>query len=223
MKGNYEEKPKTRKSRKIKRFKRKLNRFVHNKYCMIGTYILICFICCIIGRGCQASADKNKYDTMLENKIAEVSAEYEASINQLNEEHNKEISKIRFNYENPTPEKLIKEEAEYIAKVLYGTALNHDERDQRTLVWCILNRVDSAGYPGDVKSVCQQPSQWIGYDDNNPILNNLYDIAMKELETWHNNYRPVSKDYVFMSWSSKEISLRDTYETKPNTRYWRAG
>lgn len=223
MKGNYEEKPKTRKSRKIKRFKRKLNRFVHNKYCIIGTYILICFICCMIGRGCQASADKNKYDTMLENKIAEISAEYEASINQLNEEHNKEISKIKFNYENPTPEELIKEEAEYIAKVLYGTALNHDERDQRTLVWCILNRVDSAGYPGDVKSVCQQPSQWIGYDDDNPILNNLYDIAMTELETWHNNYRPVNKDYVFMSWSSNEISLRDTYEKKPNTRYWRAG
>ena len=219
MKGNYEEKPKTRKSKKIKRFKRKLNRFVHNKYCMIGTYILICFICCMIGRGCQASIDKNKYNTILENK----NAEYEASINQLNEDHNKEILQIRFNYENPTPEELIKEEAEYIAKVLYGTALNHDERDQRTLIWCILNRVDSAGYPGTVKSVCQQPSQWIGYNDNNPILNNLYDIAMKELEVWHNNYRPVSKDYIFMSWSSKEISLRDTYETKPNTRYWRAG
>ena len=209
MKGNY-------KSKTIKRFKRKLNKFIHSKYCI---YILVCLICCTIGRVYQASVDKNKYNTILENK----NAEYEASINQLNEDHNKEILQIRFNYENPTPEELIKEEAEYIAKVLYGTALNHNERDQRTLIWCILNRVDSAGYPGTVKSVCQQPSQWIGYNDNNPILNNLYDIAMKELEVWHNNYRPVSKDYIYMSWSSKEISLRDTYETKPNTRYWRAG
>ena len=54
-------------------------------------------------------------------------------------------------------------------------------------------------------------------------MNDLYDLAMAELNTWHSNYRPVSKDYVFMSWSSNQISLRDTYEKKTNTRYWQAG
>jgi hypothetical protein len=63
----------------------------------------------------------------------------------------------------------------------------------------------------------------MGYSDDNPILENLYEIAIKELETWHNNYRPVNRDYVYLSWSSKEIVLRDTYEKGPNTRYWQAG
>ena len=71
--------------------------------------------------------------------------------------------------------------------------------------------------------MCQQDRQWIGYSDDNPILENLYNIAIKELETWHNGYRPVTEDYVYMSWSSKEIVLRDTYNSTKSTRHWQAG
>ena len=53
--------------------------------------------------------------------------------------------------------------------------------------------------PDSVKAVCQQVSQWIGYSDDNPVLTNLYNLAIEELTIWHNNYRPVSKDYVYMS------------------------
>ena len=81
----------------------------------------------------------------------------------------------------------------------------------------------SPGFPNSVKEVCQQESQWIGYSNDNPILNDLYELAIEELTTWHNNYRPVNKDYIYMSWSSKEIKLRDTYEKSDSTRYWQAG
>ena len=63
----------------------------------------------------------------------------------------------------------------------------------------------------------------MGYSTDNPILNELYQIALTELQTWHNNYRPVSSDYIYMFWSSQNIVLRDTYEKKDNTRYWQAG
>ena len=63
----------------------------------------------------------------------------------------------------------------------------------------------------------------MGYSDDNPILNNLYEIAIKELETWHSGYRPVGREYVYMNWSAKQIILRDTWEKGNDTNYWQAG
>ena len=159
----------------------------------------------------------------METQKAEIVDEYEAKIAEMDKLHLEELDNLRYKYETITPEELIKSEAEYIAKVLYGTAQNNTERDQRTVIWCILNRVDNIAYPNTVKEVCEQPSQWMGYSDKNPVLASLYNVAMKELETWHNDYRPVNTDYIYMSWSSREITLRDTYEKGTNTRYWQAG
>ena len=205
-------------ARKKQRWKRKFNRFIHSKQFPS----LICIIACMasfgLGRMKQAGVDKLYY----EEAIAEITAGYEATILQMGDAHEEAIMELRNEYENLTPEELIKQEGEYLARMLYAYR-NNSERDLRTAVWCALNRTDSPGFPNTVKEVCQQPSQWMGYSDDNPILENLYEIAIKELETWHNNYRPVNRDYVYLSWSSKEIVLRDTYEKGPNTRYWQAG
>lgn len=205
---------------RIKQFKRTVRR---NKYYRWALCALTCVIVFSSGRIYQSSIDKDKYAAKMEAEIAEVIGGYEATILQLNDAHSEQIMEIRNEYENLTPEELLKQEGEYLARMLYGTALNHDERDQRTAIWCALNRVDSPGFPNSVKEVCQQESQWIGYSDDNPVLTNLYNLAIEELTTWHNNYRPVNKDYVYMSWSSREIKLRDTYEKNNNTRYWQAG
>lgn len=205
---------------RIKQFKRTVRR---NKYYRWALCALTCVIVFSSGRIYQSSIDKDKYAAKMEAEIAEVVDGYEATILQLNDAHREQVMEIRNEYENLTPEELLKQEGEYLARMLYGTALNHDERDQRSAIWCALNRVDSPGFPNSVKEVCQQASQWIGYSDDNPILNDLYNLAIEELTTWHNNYRPVNKDYVYMSWSSKEIKLRDTFEKSDNTRYWQAG
>lgn len=205
---------------RIKQFKRTVRR---NKYYRWALCALTCVIVFSSGRIYQSSIDKDRYTAKMEAEIAEVVDGYEATILQLNDAHREQVKEVRNEYENLTPEELLRQEGEYLARMLYGTALNHDERDQRTAIWCALNRVDSPGFPGSVKEVCQQESQWIGYSDDNPMLTNLYNLAIEELTTWHNNYRPVNKDYVYMSWSSKEIKLRDTYEKNNNTRYWQAG
>lgn len=205
---------------RIKQFKRTVRK---NKYYRWALCALTCVIVFSSGRIYQSSIDKDKYAAKMEAEIAEVVDGYEATILQLNDAHREQVMEIRNEYENLTPEELLKQEGEYLARMLYGTALNHDERDQRSAIWCALNRVDSPGFPNSVKEVCQQASQWIGYSDDNPILNDLYELAIEELTTWHNNYRPVNKDYVYMSWSSKEIKLRDTFEKSDNTRYWQAG
>ena len=206
--------------RRIARFRRAVKK---NRYFRIVIGILICLLCFGCGRIHQFILDKNNYDIRLEAEIAEVSDGYEATILQMSDAHKEEIQALRAEYENLTPEELLQQEAEYLAKMLYGTARNNSERDQRTAVWCALNRVDSIGYPNTVKEVCQQSSQWIGYSDDNPILTNLYNIAMKELETWHNGYRPVGIEYIYMNWSTKQITLRDTWKNDKDTSYWQAG
>lgn len=206
--------------RRVARFRRVVKK---NRYFQIVIGILICLLCFGCGRIHQFVLDKNNYDIRLEAEIAEVSDGYEATILQMSDAYKEEIQALRAEYENLTPEELLQQEAEYLAKMLYGTARNNSERDQRTAVWCALNRVDSVGYPNTVKEVCQQSSQWVGYSDDNPILTNLYDIAMKELETWHSGYRPVGIEYIYMNWSTKQITLRDTWKKDNDTSYWQAG
>lgn len=229
MSSNYEGKysrkaeKKPHKKFNLKRTWRRFRRSVRqNRFYQIGIALLICLI--FFGLGClhQSIVDKNNYAVTLQGEINEVRAGYEATIRQMDEAHKEEIQALRAEYENFTPEELLKQEGEFLARMLYAYR-NNSERDLRTAIWCALNRVDSVGYPNSVKEVCQQPSQWMGYSDDNPILNNLYEIAIKELETWHSGYRPVGTEYVYMNWSTKQITLRDTWEKGNDTSYWQAG
>lgn len=176
-------------------------------------YILLCVLIFIVASARQGVKDRVKYEALLsEQAIA------------MTEEHELEIANLRKQYEYGGDINTIESEAEYIAKVLYGTARNHSTDGQRAVVWCILNRVDHQSYPNTVAEVCEQPSQWMGYDASNPIVEDLYDLSLEILKSWYNQgHRPVSKDFIFMSWSSSEIILRDTFEEKPGTHYWRIG
>jgi len=111
--------------------------------------------------------------------------------------------------EAPRPE--FDEEAEYIARVLYGIRSN-DSEDLRKVIWVILNRVDSQLYPNSVIEVCKQPKQWVAYYDDNPVLEELYDMALTELESWRNNeHRPLALDFLWFDWSPSEIQFKTKF------------
>ena len=113
---------------------------------------------------------------------------------------------------------------EAVARVLYGTALHHSEDAQKAVVWCILNRVDSSLYPNSIQEVCSQPSQWMGFSEDNPVIANLYAVADEVISGWESGgYRAVSPDYLFLSWTQDEIVLRTTFNETSRTHYWRAG
>ena len=116
----------------------------------------------------------------------------------------------------------MREDAKAIAKVLYGVKGNN-ENDLRTLVWCVLNRVDNKGYPGTVAEVVAQDRQWMGYSDSNPVLDDLFNLALGELDIWYGGIRPCSPDFVFMNWTPSEITLRDTFEFSSKTHSWSVG
>ena len=162
-----------------------------------------------------------------ENRIKEINELHQEDLIalriELRDQYESEIAAIEKYYEYGGDVSQIEREAEWIAKVMYGMAKpDHKDSDLRAIVWCILNRVDNKAYPGEVQAVCQQKSQWMGYSDDNPVIAKLYDIALTELKKWHgDSVRPMSADYVYLTWSSKEILLRDTFAENRSTNYWR--
>ena len=114
-------------------------------------------------------------------------------------------------------------EAQMLARVLYGVKDNSSD-DLRTYCWCVFNRVDSPDYAGTLEEVIAQPEQWMRYSEENPVLENLYQLAREELDAWHTGTtRPCSADYVYMTWSPSEIVLRNNWTNSSSTRYWRIG
>ena len=175
-------------------------------------YIMLCVLIAIVFSARQSHKDRLYYEELITQQKAE-----------LTERHELEMTELRRQYEYGGDIDSIEAEAECIAKVLYGTAQHHSADGQRAVVWCILNRVEHASYPNSVIEVCEQPQQWMGYSEDNPVVEDLYDVALEVLKTWYNGgHRPVSPDYIFLSWSSSEIVLRDRFEEK-GAHYWRIG
>ena len=161
-----------------------------------------------------------------EKQIAELTATHEEEMialrEELQESYAAQVDEIEKYYEYGGDISQIEREAEFIAKVIYGTARNHADSDKRAVVWCILNRVEHYAHPNTVAEVCEQPKQWMGYSSDNPVLADIYDLALAELKTWYSGgHRPMNNEYIYLTWSSKEILLRDTFEENRNTNYWR--
>lgn len=185
----------------------------------LAVYVLILVIAIMI----TSISQRVKY----ENKIKELNELHQEDLIalriELRDEYESEIAEIEKYYEYGGDVEQIELEAEWIARVMYGMYRpEHKDSDLRAIVWCILNRVDNKAYPSEVQAVCQQKSQWMGYSDDNPVIAKMYDIALAELKKWHgDSVRPMSSDYVYLTWSSKEILLRDTFAENRSTNYWR--
>ena len=162
-----------------------------------------------------------------ENRIKEINELHQEDLIalriELRDQYESEIAEIEKYYEYGGDVSEIEREAQFIAKVMYGVYRpEHNDSHLRAVAWCIFNRVDNPAYPNSVQSVCQQAKQWMGYSDDNPVIAKLYDIALTELKSWHNGVpRPMTADYVYMNWSSREIYLRNTFVEDRNTSYWR--
>ena len=204
----------TKKSNSTKRRRRQIAQIQR-----VTVYVLILVIAIMI----TSVSQRVKYENQIK-ELNELHQEDMIALRiELRDDYESEIAAIKQYYEYGGDVSQIEREAEWIAKVMYGMAKpDHKDSDLRAIVWCILNRVDNKAYPGEVQAVCQQKSQWMGYSDDNPVIAKLYDIALAELKKWHgDSVRPMSADYVYLTWSSKEILLRDTFAENRSTNYWR--
>lgn len=183
---------------------------------------VVCVLVVVIAVMITAVNQRAKYEKQIEELKVTHEEEMEALRDELYGDYVSQMAEMKQYYEYGGDVSQIEREAEYIAKVIYGTARNHADTDKKAVVWCILNRVEHHSHPDTVAEVCQQPKQWMGYSDDNPVLTENYDLALAELKIWHGDgHRPLSNEYIYMSWSSKEIILRDTFEETKQTNYWR--
>ncbi|MCM1296806.1 MAG: cell wall hydrolase [Muribaculaceae bacterium] len=97
-------------------------------------------------------------------------------------------------------------EAETMAKMLWGECRGCSRLQQAAAAWCALNRVDDPRWPNDVISVITQPCQFYGYDQGNPVTQELLDVANDVLARWelekagqYDSGRVLPKDYVFFT------------------------
>ena len=205
-KGKYQ-KAKERKKIQLKAWQKKAIIYIITIILLITTPMIV-----------QARRDRIYYEA----EITRLIDEYENRLDQQQRQYEAKISDINKRHEYGGDVDIIEKEAEYISKVVYGMGKNHSDNDRKAIIWCILNRVESAGYPGTIKEVCQQSQQWIGYSDDNPVLEDIYNLVLPILKEWYNEgHRPMDRKFVYLSWSSEEIIMRDTFEVTKNTKYYK--
>ena len=145
---------------------------------------------------------------------------FEAIVQEAENRYNNMVAEYEARLNTPIEEDTYNAEAEYIAKLLYGQARYNSPEVQKAIAWLIINRVESPYYPNSVQEVVEQPSQWMGYNDNNIIEDRLYEVALTAVNDWHNGaHRPFSADFLYMVWTSDEITLRTTFEETRGTQY----
>ena len=156
------------------------------------------------------------------NTVVSLREEYEKKISEVREQTEQEtINRLAVQYgtvEENAERAAIDAESKVLAKMLYAYRYNSDE-GLKSACWCAINRVDSKYYPNTVDGVCEQKSQWMGWSEENPIIQKLYDIAHEQLALWHNGIHLVDPDFVYMEWSPQEITLRTEFTGKGHFWY----
>jgi hypothetical protein len=114
----------------------------------------------------------------------------------------------------PTDEPWMPDEAdvEYIAKTIYGEAnIVRSTMKQAAVAWCILNRVDAAGFPDTIEGVVTDKHQFAGYDPSHPVTEELRNLAVDVLLRWHSEQsgevnvgRVLPKDYLWFTGDGRE-------------------
>ena len=112
-----------------------------------------------------------------------------------------------------------------LAKVLYGYR-NNSDIDLEGIVWTILNRVDNEAEfrnYGTIMQVCKQPHQWIGYNESNPVIEHLYEIADKVLTKYESDgARLFGKEYLYFDWSEEYITFKTELYNSRTCKRWRS-
>lgn len=112
---------------------------------------------------------------------------------------------------------IMKNEAEYGAKLIYGIRnfidkYGYSEKDLRTYIRCACDRVDYGGKTNTFGEIASQEQQFLGYFDTNPILDEYYKIAYSEIETWHHETtKPWDVSYRFAELTPTGIFLTNEF------------
>ncbi len=118
---------------------------------------------------------------------------------------------------SPTPEPWSEEEVTVLAKMVWGEARGvPSDTEKAACVWCALNRVDH-GY-GTLVTVVTTPYQFVGYDADNPVDDEIEALCEDVLSRWYAEKdgeadvgRVLPSDYLWFTGDGKRNHFRNTY------------
>lgn len=108
----------------------------------------------------------------------------------------------------------------FVEKYGYG------ERDLRTYGECVINRVLNTRNEfrslNTIADVIMQPNQWIGFSENNQVVDKYYKIASEVVNSYYDNaVRPCTSDYCWAELNSNGIYLKNEYNDGKYVSTWR--
>lgn len=110
-----------------------------------------------------------------------------------------------------------KEDAEILAKVVWGEARGCSAEGQAKVVWCILNRVDDSCFPDTINGVVTQPSQFHGYSPDFPVTPEIMTIVNDVLSRWNSEKngesveRELPANYLYFTGDNNQNYFREEY------------
>ena len=118
---------------------------------------------------------------------------------------------------SPTPEPWSEEEVTVLAKMVWGEARGGpSDTEKAACVWCALNRVDH-GY-GPLVTVVTAPYQFVGYDADNPVDDEIEALCEDVLSRWYAEKdgeadvgRVLPSDYLWFTGDGKRNHFRNAY------------
>ena len=153
---------------------------------------------------------QKKADAIAEKAVAEYQAKQEA-------EEQARLAALAA--EKQSAEEVMKADARNLAKLFYGIRnfehkYGYTEADFYTLARCVFNRVEAKSYPDTISGVLAQEEQWIAYSEDNPVLGNYYQTAMKILQDYqYEEEKPCDNGYLWAEVGEDGIWLIDGFGT----------
>lgn len=150
--------------------------------------------------------------------LAEMDAEHEAM---MAEAEAAEMALLE------SEEHIMTEEAKVVAKAFYGIRrfvekYGYTQSDLETYARCMFNRADATGQ--SLEAVVSKKDQFLGYSENNQLVKEYYDFAIKFVNEWHNEeVKPCDISYQFAELEDDGIWLVKNFNADGKERRWQAG
>lgn len=179
------------------------------------TVLAIMFIISAINTGIQKRNDIQAQAAL---------AEYQAEQARIEQAHQAELLAAQ------SMEKARREEEVILmAKILMGInnfveKYGYSEGDLRTYCECIINRAINKqnGFPSTISEVILQKSQWVGFSEDNQVIERYYKIAKSVVDNYYSGTtRPCSADFCWAELNRDGIWLKNEYSDSRYVRTWR--
>ena len=112
-----------------------------------------------------------------------------------------------------------------LAQMVWGEARGVELKvEQEAVIWCVFNRIDDPRFPDTIAEVCTH-SQFHGYDPDNPVEPEFYDMALSVYNEWcrlqfgdPTAVRTLPVEYVYFHGDGERNWFRTEYEVFDN--FW---